>query len=225
MFLVDVGCGTGWFIKYWLDHDKGYAIGIEPSKQARDNAPFSQKPFMFESLLSLEETSPGLFYDQIYEGANVHMALVLEHIPDPAGFLSQYIPFLGNGGNLMVVVPNEFSPLQERLNTKHFVSPVHVNYFNRDSLTNVALDAFGKRGHRSVWCYFYATFPFELFELMGYHYIGNEEKGRKLHSFRLHFEKALGVTAFRIYTYLFEKHGWGREIIMVAKGACNKGSS
>lgn len=60
-----------------------------------------------------------------------------------------------------------------------------------------------------------ATFPMELFILAGMDYRKNDELGKKLHAARLRFEQTFGKNAFRLYNYLYKKHGWGRELIFV----------
>jgi hypothetical protein len=57
----------------------------------------------------------------------------------------------------------------------------------------------------------------ELAIVLGYDYRGNDKRGRKWHNIRLGFEKKLGTRAFDIYGKLFNRWGWGREIIMVAE--------
>jgi len=206
-YLLDVGCGAGWFVEHW-DQRGGTGFGIEPSATARLQAPISVYGNIHESL----DVFPHMGF-----GWNVRMSLVLEHIPYPKKFLARYIPFVGRQGSLMVIVPNEFSPLQTKIDYNGFVSKVHVNYFTPCDLRNMLYDVFGKAGY-GMTLYETATFPMELFVLMGINYIGNDSLGRKCHMFRLNFEKALGNLAFKLYKNWYDKNRWGRELVFVAKG-------
>lgn len=66
-----------------------------------------------------------------------------------------------------------------------------------------------------------ATFPMEVFLLMGDNYVGNDALGRACHSRRRNLELNLKLGGFEapkraLYTILAE-HGIGREIVMIAR--------
>lgn len=208
-FLVDVGAGLGTFVYYWLDGNPElacYGFGIEPSSQARQKSPCPGFMYDIDEGLAILNR-----WDIILTNKSIRMALVLEHIPHPKEFLSDYTKYMRPGDKIMIIVPNDFSPLQKRVGGNWFISPVHCNYFTPSSLAGV-LESLGlKIVHQS------ATFPMELFILMGFDYRGNDVLGQKVHKFRMAFEKIFGTTAFKIYKLLFDKYGWGREIIMVAE--------
>lgn len=217
--LMDVGCGAGWFLQFWAIRFlrtfikflgegclENNVIGIEPSALAKERAPAGVKDYIYSSIPEyLAGTTEW----------NVRMSLVLEHIPDPVNFLSSYVPFLGKHGKMMIIVPNEFSSLQERLGTYHFVSGVHMNYFAPESLRYVIEEAFSKH-NLSIRVDETATFPMELFQVMGIKYIGDDALGRKCHMFRLKFEKLFKHRAFDLYRKLYKRYGWGRELIFIA---------
>ena len=201
--IIDVGAGTGQFVDYWEKHCYYEAIGIEPSKLARTLWIASENSMYSE----LDKIPPIIDQD-----INIRMALVLEHIDKPEHFIRQYADIM-NGGRMMIIVPNEFSPLQKRIGHFHWVSKVHCNYFTPTSLTNL-LEGLGMRViHKS------ATFPMELFILAGIDYRNNDVLGKRVHKIRLNFEKQFGVSAFRLYKLLFDKFGWGRELIFVVENA------
>lgn len=204
--IVDVGAGCGWFIG-WLyergDYNKVGIVGIEPSKQARDFSPYR-----------------GLFHPNLdilkaYRPSNIVLMLTLEHILDPESFLrEQIVPYLG--GRLIVVVPREFSLLQQFVGLRYpdkrhwFVSQVHCNYFTKTSLKSL-LERVGLSVTHTG-----ATFPTEIWPLIGRNHIGNDEQGRRNHLWRLQLERRWpGV--FKVYGWLGRWLGIGREIVMVGE--------
>ena len=199
--LFDVGCGAGWFVKHANSTGKWTAYGYDPSVQARTIANDWH-------ILSHKSTDYSL-YDA------VHMSLVLEHVLDPLGELRYWVgrmrPVKDKPPRLMVIVPNDFSPLQKRLGTLHYLASAHLNYFTPETLFHLMTKVGLRVIHAS------ATFPMELFQIAGMKYIGNDEVGRKCHMIRLRFEKRHGKCAFRLYQLLFKLFGWGREIIMVGE--------
>ena len=67
-----------------------------------------------------------------------------------------------------------------------------------------------------------STFPIDLFLLMGDNYIGNDEVGRKCHTRRMNFEKAILQSdnnlfdIKKLYSF-FSEIGIGREIFMIGR--------
>ena len=115
---------------------------------------------------------------------------------------------------LQIIVPNEFNPLQnkvrERVGYDWFVQKPHINYFDKNQIKMLLR----RCGYSIVdEC---GTFPIELMYLMGYKYIGNDRVGKKIHKFRLDFEKKLGIAAYKWYRVMYKKLGWGRESIITA---------
>ena len=219
--LLDVGCGAGWFINSWniLKGKRHYAYGIEPSKMARECFD-AAKPFIFADLFEFEEFRNDELdkYGLDISSFNILMSLVLEHIPDPVSFIKQYLPYMGETGTLTIVVPNDFSPLQRWLGSAHFIQDVHVNYFTPQSLLSVIYDALPDSDPVIKYeVKMSATFPMEIFELLGFHYIEDGDLGRKCHNFRLKFEKFFKKYAFKLYEKLYDKFGIGRELVFTIK--------
>lgn len=203
--IIDVGCGTGGFVDFCTR--KGYrAYGIEPSPSARHEG---KSPYVYPSIERLKPLLEHIYSSVSY---NIHMSLVLEHIQKPKQFIEEYYDFFGELGNLMIVVPNEMNPLQEKYCKNNFLSSVHYNYFTPKTLKSL-LEKCGLEVIRES-----ATFPMELFLALGFNYIGNDKLGKKLHMFRLKLEKVFPFI-FYGYQYLYKKYGWGREIIFVARRA------
>jgi SAM-dependent methyltransferase len=211
--ILDVGSGPGYFLLH--GKQRGWqTLGIEPSKQA---AAYSRD-------LGLEIDEDFLTHKtagQLGTFDVVHMSEVLEHIPDPAGMLRLSRELLNPGGLLCVAVPNDYNPFQHALRTVcgykpwWVAPPHHVNYFCFDSLS-----------HLFATCGFAvflreATFPIDMFLLMGDNYIGNDPLGRICHTKRICFEKALrkaNLTSLKRSTYeALAKLDIGREAIVYGK--------
>jgi SAM-dependent methyltransferase len=151
------------------------------------------------------------------------MSEVLEHIPDPAAFCLTAGRLLKPGGLLCVAVPNEFSPFQQALQAGCNFSPWwlqpphHINFFNFDSLENLLARCGFTVIHRE------ATFPIDMFLLMGDNYVGDDQLGRLCHRKRMQFELNLdrgGMQKVRRELYQAFAHARvGREIIMYATTA------
>lgn len=196
VYIVDVGSGAGWFIK--RAQEKSWnAWGIEPSQTARQ-------------LLNL-------YYNIAHVLRNmssipvVHLSLVLEHLADPRDELLKWRSKMSSDGLIMVVTPNDFSPLQKELGTYHFISKVHLNYFEPATLRNLMHSCGFRVIHES------ATFPIELFCLAGFDYRGNDKLGRHCHNARLQLEKVFGTRVFDLYQKLYDRYQWGRELVFLGE--------
>jgi hypothetical protein len=62
-----------------------------------------------------------------------------------------------------------------------------------------------------------ATFPMELFILMGTDYRGNDILGQQCHETRLKTEQTFGEKAFDFYKHLYDNYKWGRELVFVGQ--------
>lgn len=181
--ILDIGSGPGFFL---LEGKKrGWkTLGIEPSKQAVENSK-SLGLDIIEDLFSPSLANESGKFDV------VHMNNVLEHIPDPRSILKAIYNLIKHGGLLCVSVPNDYNPFQQVLREvcnyePYWVAPPeHINYFNVESLERL----FKKMGFEVILKE--ATFPIDLFLLMGDNYIGDDLTGRACHEKRKHFELAL----------------------------------
>jgi len=209
--LVDVGCGTGWFIEYYSRMHFALAAGIEPSMIARGWSSIMVEDAIYPDYDSLLEDGW-----QKSHTSSLRMALVMEHVLNPRAVLVDSINrYVGHDGVVMLIVPNEFNPLQRKLVRRigydWYVQKPHINYFSKDSLRDLVESSGLRVVHQS------GTFPIELYHLLGWHYIGNETIGQKCHRNRLHFERKAGIIAWKTYELLYKLLGWGRESILVAK--------
>lgn len=196
-WVIDIGAGTGRFI-YHLSK-RGFIVwGFEPSEIARRWSPI--KGSMYDDDLLMDEKLKG----------NIVLMLTLEHVLDPESFLrDEVLPHLD--GRLIVTVPNEWNPIQRWVGGWWWVNKVHINYFQPHTLRALL----GRVGltvvHES------ATAPLELVIALGYDYRGNDERGRKVHNFRLRLERRFpGIYRF-LYEPLYKYLHWGRELIFICE--------
>jgi SAM-dependent methyltransferase len=210
--LIDVGSGPGLFLEVGLA--RGWdAVGVEPSRQAAEHSR-SRGCTVVESFFGSPETSDLGPVDL------VHSSLVLEHVADPAGILAAAYDALAPGGLLCVVVPNDFNPLQRALHEadgyeQWWVTPHHhLNYFDGPSLEAL----FARCGFEPLARE--ATFPMELFLLMGERYVGDDAVGRACHSRRKRMEHVLAAGAPEARRDLYRalgSAGLGREVVVVGR--------
>jgi len=204
--MIDLGAGTGWFVKWWADNI-GRAVGVEPATVARSYSPVPDRLFPTIPMAARKFAAGNPVY--------LRARLVLEHLADPVGFLREAVGIPQQVKGIIIHVPNEWNPLQNRIARggvgSWFIDKTHINYFDRRGLECVLREA----GFEPLsW---YATYPLELWQLAGVRYIGDEVKGQWVHLSRLKFEKVFGNLSFKLYKLLFDRLGWGREIICIAK--------
>ena len=130
---------------------------------------------------------------------------------------------MNDNGIVCIIVPNDFNPFQIVLRDHLKFSPWwvapphHINYFNFDSLSSLVERCGFKVIHKE------ATFPIDIFLLMGDDYVGNDVVGRVCHTKRMNFEKAItqgGSSNLLSDLYLkIAELGIGREIVIYSEKA------
>jgi len=206
--VIDIGCGDAWWLdRYHRKYNQG-SWGIEPSETARVLSPISGRIATDIDALNYKRCTNYSFYN------SVRMALVLEHVVDPvATVLIAKKNFIAAKGKLLVIVPNEFNPLQQRVQQRvgnaWYIQQPHINYFTKQGIRNL-LQACGFK-----ITYQGGTFTMKLLYLMRYHYIGNYDLGHECHQIRLNFDQRMGASDFSLYHLLYNKLGWGRETLIV----------
>jgi SAM-dependent methyltransferase len=209
--LLDIGCGGGWFLSYAAA--QGWdVLGIEPSRSTW-NLAVTRAPVLLGTFPEVDVSQKAPF-------DAVHLKLVMEHVSDALEVLCAVHKVLRPGGAVVVQSPNDFNPLQlaaRKLLDKDpwwVVHPVHINYFNFDSLERT-LRRCGFQPYLRD-----ATFPMEWFLLQGIDYIGRDDIGRKCHGQRMALEQNLEATGLthlrRGFSRWLASQGIGREVVIYA---------
>ena len=211
--ILDVGSGGGFFLR--RAKEKGWdVLGIEPSLTAAKYAEKYKIPTITDFFEKIDFSKKKKF------GA-IHMNAVLEHSRSPNKILKISHNLLEKKGMLIVEVPNEFNPLQliaqKSLKKDEWwvVPKEHLNYFNFKSLSKLL-----KRNGFEITLK-QATFPLEIFLLMGFDYINNSKVGLKKHQERMKFEQNMNSqNAQELKQKIYQKFaeiGIGRRAIIYAK--------
>lgn len=211
--ILDIGSGPGFFLLN--GQERGWKVkGIEPSEKAAEH---SQKLGVdVDNDFYSKDTT-----DALGKFDAINMSEVLEHIPYPEDLLTLAHKQLDNNGIICIAVPNDFNPIQTILREHHdfkpwwVAPPHHINYFDFDSLSILLKRCGFDVIHKE------ATFPIDMFLLMGDNYIGNDELGRSCHSKRKTLELNLsnaGMTGLKrkLYQKLAELN-LGREVVIFAR--------
>lgn len=182
--LFDIGCGFGQALLYF--RQKGLkASGLDPSGEA---VKYAIKQGLRVYQCGIEDFScvKGEHFDV------VTLLNVLEHLRRPAETLINIMNRLLKPKGLLVIdVPNEFNDFQVIANAEHNLKqwwvcpPNHINYFSGTSLKNLLR----KCGYHIVDSE--ASFPLEMFMLMGEVYVGNPDLGKRCHLRRVQFEQLM----------------------------------
>jgi SAM-dependent methyltransferase len=205
--VLDVGAGTGEFLSYM--QDEGYeVVGLEPSSKIGEKAK-SKGLEVYNKTIEEFVESGGDSFDV------VTLFHVLEHVPNPVEVIESAYSLLRPGGILVVKVPNEFNSLQvsarESLSLDDWwiVPPVHINYFDYDSLEAIIQSA-GFTVEEKI-----GDFPMETFLLMGENYVDDQDVGSKCHEKRMQFEKSLPGEVRRMLYKKLADAGLGRSATLV----------
>ncbi|MCX5749173.1 MAG: class I SAM-dependent methyltransferase [Candidatus Saganbacteria bacterium] len=191
--LFDIGFGYAQALLYF--REKGMKVsGLEPSPEGVEYAK-SQGLDVFQSGIEDFSCVGSRRYDI------VTLINVLEHLRDPADVLMNIKKQLLKPNGLLVLdVPNEFNDFQTAANEEYSLDewwvcpPNHINYFSGNSLSKLLNDCGYEIKSKE------ASFPLEIFLLMGDIYVGNNELGGICHNKRVKFE------------YLMKKHGKGQKL-------------
>ncbi len=187
--ILDVGSSGGFF----LDHFQQFGwqgVGIEPSRSATKWARERFALEVFEGELldfpvdTTSENGTGPF-------DAIHSAQVIEHVLEPEACIERIATLLAPGGVAYIEVPNEFNAFQETARERldkdaWWVAPkYHLNYFDYESLARLLAR------HGLIEIDRLASFPIEIFLLMGDDYVGHPDVGAACHARRMSFERSL----------------------------------
>lgn len=192
--LFDVGFGYAQALLYF--RDKGVEVsGLDPAPQG---VGYARAQGLDVHQAGIED------FDCVGERRFdvVTLLNVLEHLRHPPQTLKNIAAKLLKPGGLLVIdVPNEFNDFQTVADSEFGLDqwwvcpPAHLNYFSTTSLSAL-LEKCGFAVLRSE-----ASFPLEVFMLLGDVYVGDGPLGRQCHKKRVQFEQ------------LMRKHGKGDKLM------------
>lgn len=212
--LFDVGFGYAQALLYF--RDKGVQVsGLDPAPQGVE---YARAQGLDVHRAGIEDF--GCVGERRFDVVTI--LNVLEHLRDPAHtLLDLKSRLLMPGGLLVVEVPNEFNDFQVVADQEYGLDqwwvcpPTHLNYFSNDSLKSL-LEQCGYEVIASE-----ASFPLELFMLLGEVYVGNPDIGKDCHNRRVSFEALMrkhgkGAKLARFYEALAGLN-LGRQVLMYAR--------
>ncbi len=182
--LFDIGCGFGLALSHY--QSKGIRVsGLDPAPEA---VAYAKSNGIDAHVAGIEDFSCA--GDARFDA--VTLLNVLEHLRYPEETLCRIKDdLLKDDGVLVLDVPNEFNDFQVIANKEHGLNewwvcpPNHLNYFSSTSLKALL----EKCGFEVL--YTEASFPLELFMVMGDVYVGDQTLGRQCHLKRVEFEKMM----------------------------------
>ena len=210
--LLDIGCGWSQALRFWQQRGvRGH--GFDPAPEAIEHG----------RKLGLEVRQAGMERMDVF-GRNfdaVTLLNVLEHLADPEAVVREIRErVIRPGGVLVIDVPNEFNAFQVAGQAVHglpewwVAPPAHLNYFSGSTL-RALLEANGFEVRLLE-----ASFPLEMFLLMGDKYVGDAELGRACHLRRVAFEANLrrqGKAAeMRAFYRALAAQDLGRQVVAFA---------
>jgi 2-polyprenyl-3-methyl-5-hydroxy-6-metoxy-1,4-benzoquinol methylase len=223
--ILDIGASGGFLLDHFRQH--GWEVdGIEPSraavrwaKEKLDIEIFCGELLDYPHPKTADPLSGSAAQRPLFDA--IHCSQVFEHVLDPVACIARVADLLAPGGVAFIEVPNDFNAFQEAARADldkpaWWVAPrVHLNYFDAESL-GATLRAHGLEEEDRL-----ASFPMELFLLMGEDYVGHPEQGSACHAKRMRFEETLFAqgasdTLLQFYRAL-GKASLGRTIGLLAR--------
>lgn len=129
--VCDVGTGDGAFLEA-LRAAGGSGVGIEPSKEGREEAQKRGIPIVGEVFEDLAQAAK----DKTF--ATISLFHVIEHVEQPERMLEIFFAALPKGGRLVLETPTMDSPvLRAREYKDPLIYPEHLYYFNEQNLTRL----------------------------------------------------------------------------------------
>lgn len=125
--VLDFGCGPGSFLALLRDEFGFQDVhGLDIN---RDSAEIARRFYGIPVAGSIDELRRSV-YDVVL------LIEVIEHIPDPAQFLSKVATLIKPGGRLLITTPAVGNPIGRWLPAQcpHYVAPNHVSLFTQRSL-------------------------------------------------------------------------------------------
>ena len=210
--ILDVGAGVGIALDV-AKHEYGFSTwGLEPNKDLCIN-------LQRRGHCVMQGTLDDYVWKQKYHC--LYLYETLEHMPWPEETLLRCYDLLEPGGVIVVVVPNDYNPLQLAackyldMNPWWLAPPQHLFYFTPKTLQLlVRRCGFTIQSMRG-------SYPLERELLQGRNYVGNDAIGRQVHEERMGYEMAMlhkGKWSEVEEEYAENlRHREGREIICIAQ--------
>lgn len=212
--ILDIGCGWGQTMKY-LAQKGAICAGFDPAPEA----------VAYVKSCGLECEQAGMERMDVFGNRQFDVVMlmnVLEHLADPVKVINEIkATVLAPDGILVIEVPNEFNAFQlagqdlHQLHQWWVAPPAHLNYFNPETLAALLSGSGFDVSHLE------ASFPMEMFLLMGEDYVSNPEAGRACHQKRVAFDmnlRRVGKTdALRAFYKALASVNLGRQVIAYAK--------
>lgn len=127
--VLDIGCGTGDFLKYGINKFHINGVGVEPNNDAAKISS-SKNINVFNSIQNLDESK----YDVIT------LWHVLEHVTDSNEYFNFFKNHLKENGTLIIAVPN-FKSFDANHYKQHWAAwdvPRHLWHFSKQSIKKLA---------------------------------------------------------------------------------------
>jgi len=213
--LIDIGCGEGFFARYFYDH--GWEI------ECCDLSSFAIERHNPEILSFFTKNNIFKELDEKITDNNkfdlINLSNVLEHVREPIILLESVKKIMGGDSMLRIKVPNDFSNLQQilldssRISSEYWFNPPgHLNFFTLTSLKKVLTSC----GFSIVKIL--ADFPIEIFLLNKHsNYVVDKSKGAEAHNARVVMERYLmdhGTDKYVDFMSVSAEVGLGRTIIV-----------
>ncbi|MBN2001414.1 class I SAM-dependent methyltransferase [candidate division KSB1 bacterium] len=211
--ILDIGCWEGNQLEFF-QKDGWQCVGIELNKKAATIAASKGIEVYQISIRQFFDKFPQRKWDVI------NAAYILEHIPDPVGFLVRLKNNLEPKGIIIVELPNEFNPFQlayikeYKLLPYWIALPDHLNYFDKRGIENLLQRAGFEVIHGET------SFPMEMFLLMGDNYLQDRSLGKHCFGKVVEMERILrqydpGLLS-ELYASLY-RCGIGRSMVIYAQ--------
>ena len=142
MCFLDVGCNAGFAVAAALQRNLD-AHGIDIDREAIEAAQTWLPPERFKALSIEEYAAQGHRADMVYSSE------VLEHVPNPDGFVGALSQVLRPGGWVYITCPDagHFRRPRNFTDWKEVRPPEHLIYYTRDGLRRL----FARHGFASFW--------------------------------------------------------------------------